>query len=148
MSNVLFVCSANLCRSVLAERLFNREVERLALKGWEARSAGLSARDGLAPPPAALSAFRQLGVEFGGHRPAALDGRRFNWADWVLVMEQAHVAALHSRFPSGRRKVRLLSEAAGLAPCDIADPGEGPAEGWATLVRDCIVRLARSIAGD
>lgn len=81
---VLFVCTANVCRSRVAEGLF-RELTR-GLAGHEARSAGIRA----------VPEGRQLGPE------------DLEWADVVCVMEPAHAAWIERIWPPAQGKVRVL----------------------------------------
>ena len=73
--NVLFVCVANRCRSVMAERLF-----REAAQGrHQARSAGSE------PGPAAhrqvIEALEEIGIDASDHVPRKLDQDVLAWAD-------------------------------------------------------------------
>jgi arsenate reductase (thioredoxin) len=79
LANVLFVCRANSGRSVLAERLFRREVgDRHA-----ARSAG--GAPGAAAHPAVLDVLAEVGIEAGDHVPRLLDAKAVDWADVVVA---------------------------------------------------------------
>jgi arsenate reductase (thioredoxin) len=77
--NVLFVCTANGGRSVLAERL----LRRAAGGRHEARSAGTD--PGTAAHPQVLQALRELGIDASDHRPTKLDGAAIAWADVVVA---------------------------------------------------------------
>jgi arsenate reductase (thioredoxin) len=77
--NVLFVCTANGGRSVMAERLFQRAAD--------GRHAARSA--GSAPGPRAhavvLDALREIGIDASDHVPHRLDDERIGWADVVVA---------------------------------------------------------------
>jgi arsenate reductase (thioredoxin) len=77
--NVLFVCTANGGRSVIAERLFNRE----AAVRHTARSAGSA--PGAAAHPQVLEALRELGIDASDHVPHKLDDEAIGWADVVVA---------------------------------------------------------------
>jgi arsenate reductase len=77
--NVLFVCTANGGRSVIAERIFNRE----AGEGHHARSAG--SNPGVAVHPQVVKALRELGIEASDHVPHKLDEEAIDWADVVVA---------------------------------------------------------------
>lgn len=77
--NVLFVCVGNQGRSVMAERLFVREVDG----AHDARSAGSA--PGTAPHPVVLEALGELGIDASDHVPTRLDDELVGWADVVVA---------------------------------------------------------------
>jgi arsenate reductase (thioredoxin) len=77
--NVLFVCTANGGRSVMAERLFRRA----AHDGDDARSAGSA--PGTAAHPVVLDALREVGIDASDHVPRKLDDELVRWADVVVA---------------------------------------------------------------
>lgn len=79
MTNVLFVCSANLDRSPTAEELFQDH------PGIAVASAGT-----------ATDATRPLSAEVIG------------WADVIIVMEEAHREAIKTRFGSSLAAKRVV----------------------------------------
>jgi arsenate reductase (thioredoxin) len=79
VSRVLFVCTANSGRSVMAERIFRRE----AGERHEARSAGSA--PGAAPHPVVVEALAEIGIDASAHVPHALDQERIDWADVVVA---------------------------------------------------------------
>jgi arsenate reductase (thioredoxin) len=79
MSNVLFVCVGNQGRSVMAERIFRRQVAGR----HEARSAG--SNPGTAVHPRVLEALAEIGIDASDHTPHKLDGQDVAWADVVVA---------------------------------------------------------------
>jgi protein-tyrosine-phosphatase len=77
--NVLFVCVGNQGRSVMAERLFVREVDG----AHDARSAGSA--PGTAPHPVVLEVLGELGIDASDHVPTRLDDELVGWADVVVA---------------------------------------------------------------
>ena len=77
--NVLFVCTANGGRSVMAERLLGRE----AGGRHAARSAG--SNPGTAAHPQVVEALRELGIDASDHVPRRLDDEAIAWADVVVA---------------------------------------------------------------
>ena len=53
--NILFVCSANISRSFLAEMLLKNEMEKLNMDNTSVTSAGLHASPGNPPDPEMVS---------------------------------------------------------------------------------------------
>jgi arsenate reductase (thioredoxin) len=77
--NVLFVCTANGGRSVMAERLLRRE----AGGRHAARSAG--SKPGPAAHPQVIGALKELGIDASDHVPHKLDDEAIAWADVVVA---------------------------------------------------------------
>jgi arsenate reductase len=79
VSRVLFVCTANGGRSVMAERLFNRAADGR----HQARSAGSAPGPGV--HPVVLEALAELGIDASDHVPHLLDDERVEWAEVVVA---------------------------------------------------------------
>jgi arsenate reductase len=77
--NVLFVCTANSGRSLMAERLLRRD----AGGTHAARSAG--SNPGAEPHPAVVDALREIGIDAADHVPRKLDRDAIDWADVVVA---------------------------------------------------------------
>lgn len=77
--NVLFVCTANGGRSVMAERLLRRESDGR----HSARSAG--SMPGSAAHPEVIEVLGELGIDASDHVPRKLDDDATNWADVVVA---------------------------------------------------------------
>jgi arsenate reductase len=75
----LFVCTANGGRSVIAERLLERE----AAGRHQARSAGSD--PGAAAHPEVLEALAEIGIDASDHVPRKLDQELIDWADVVVA---------------------------------------------------------------
>jgi len=79
VTHILFVCTANGGRSVMAERIFNR----VARPGDEARSAG--SVPGTEAHPVVVAALAEIGIDASDHVPHRLDEERIAWADVVVA---------------------------------------------------------------
>lgn len=125
MSQILFVCTANICRSPVAEALLRERLKEEGLDDWTVRSAGTWAR---APHPAAeysVQLMAERGLDIRSHRASRVDAETLQAADLVLCMEPGHVEAIKNEFPAYGHKVYLLSEMIGKR-YGIHDPyGEG-----------------------
>ena len=125
MPNVLFVCTANICRSPMAEAALRAElIERTAEGYWTVSSAGVFATPGEMPTPEAIQAMAECGYSVRDHRSRMLDHTLADAADLILVMTRAHRETVQARFPEHAHKVHLLSEMIG-ADFDISDPYGG-----------------------
>lgn len=125
---ILIVCSANLCRSPMAEHLLRRRIhqaeddERLRVA-----SAGTWADADEPAPAAAQQVMLEEGIDLSAHRSRALTQPDVDGADLILVMTRDHRRDILARFARVEGKLWLLTEMAG-KPYDIADPYGGSVE--------------------
>jgi low molecular weight protein-tyrosine phosphatase len=87
--SILFLCTGNLCRSVMAEAMM-RARALSAGSGLRVESAGFTtAREH--PPSQTIATMRDLGLDVSSHRSRTVTARLLEGADLVLCMERAHV---------------------------------------------------------
>jgi len=122
--NILFVCTANISRSYLAEMLLRHHMAQHHLTGVDVASAGLHAQPGHPPDPQMVRYLLNLGVPQQNHEATLLTGEAVERADLVLVMEKAHFHAIKRRWPETEGKLALLGAylPGGRRPDDIMDP--------------------------
>jgi protein-tyrosine phosphatase len=110
---VLHVCTGNICRSPMAERLMQSAlaVRFGAAAGIGVRAAGTYGGNAGAPmhPPAA-DALAELGVEAGGFRATWLREPQLAWADLVLTATAEHRSAVLQLDPRALRRTFTLRE--------------------------------------
>lgn len=127
---ILVVCTANQCRSPMAEGLIRAAA---AARGLGDRvvvtSSGTWAEDGHPATRHAVVTLAERGIDIRGHVSRSLDPLRVATADLILVMTDNHRQALLAEFPAARGKVMRMSELAGGA-WDVADPIGGPIEDY------------------
>jgi protein-tyrosine phosphatase len=125
--SVLFVCTANLCRSPLAEGLAG--TGPFAHLGWRAGSAGSRARPGLPVHPLAAAALAARGVTLAGFASRPLAHVDVAAADLVLVAAPEHRRAVLGAAPGAGGRTFLLRQFARLAGVVPPAPaGRGVAE--------------------
>jgi protein-tyrosine phosphatase len=123
MTRILFVCTANRYRSVIAAAWFKDElVRRKQENQWNVLSAGTWTTGGMPAMTDAIQQAKQIGLNIKEHRSRVITGDMIQAADLVLVMEGGQKEALQIEFPSYREKILLLSEAASGIHYDIPDP--------------------------
>jgi len=109
--NILFVCTGNICRSVMAEGFMK---ERLAgtddnLK-IEISSAGLAADEGRPPPPEVVAVMREYGLDVSGHRAHLLNKADVDAADLILTMAMHNSQRLLTEYQAAVNRVFTLKE--------------------------------------
>ena len=123
MKKMLFVCTANVCRSPMAQAIFGALAEDAGVS-HRARSAGVAALVGEPMAPNARAALEEVGVYAEGHRSRQVDGAMLGEADLVLAMTPEHEAALRRLSRSSAAKMHtLLGYASGVPDAGgISDP--------------------------
>jgi protein-tyrosine-phosphatase len=115
---ILFVCTGNICRSPLAERLGRTHID--AALGEEASRIGLSSAGthpdvGSPMHPLSATVLRDLGGDPEGFRARRLSEEDVRNADLVLTMTREHRSAVLALAPRAMARTFTLLEAADLA---------------------------------
>ena len=116
---MLFVCSGNICRSPMAEGLL-RTYAAARERPVEVKSAGTLNIIDVPADAYAVGVCAELGVDLGSHRSQGVTRELLAWADYILVMEYAHAAAVRALLPEVGEKVLLLGGFG--RSMEIADP--------------------------
>ena len=146
IKRVLFVCTGNLCRSPMAQVLFQDIVSNdtaLSAAGIEADSAGTDPAFDNATAEA-VEAMRGYGLDLSAHRSKPVSDRLAEWADLILVMEPWQQMHVTSMFPEAKGKTHLLTEYAGGRGI-VADPYGSGTEVYverAALLRSLLLKVA------
>ena len=153
VKRILFVCTGNSCRSVMASGLLQQVLQRAGLDTIQVESAGVFAIEGMSSTRETQRVLQEAGVDCSTHRARPLTREMAEGADLILAMEQFQVEEISGRFPSATEKVHLL-KSYGANPRDgvenpnIPDPIGKPLEvyeGCFIEIRDAIERVAKSL---
>jgi protein arginine phosphatase len=122
--NILFVCTANISRSFLSEKLFKDEIIKHGMNDIGVASAGVLAMSGSPADPKMVHYLESLGISPGVHASRPLDKDNMEWADLVLVMEKKHYQRIQSLFPDSIHKVEMLGKYVSMdgSEDDVVDP--------------------------
>lgn len=123
VDKVLFVCTANICRSPMAEMMFNALAEDAELP-LRAESAGVSALEGENMAPNVREVLEELGIRAAVHRARQISEKMVEGADLILTMNTQHSAELRKLSRSSDQKIYTLPEYVdgGNGQKEISDP--------------------------
>lgn len=125
MPSVLFVCTANVCRSPMASALFRNIVPAEdRIQDWAIESAGTRAVAGASAAYHSQLAIKNRGLDLEYHRSQPVNAQLLNGFDLILTMEQGHKESLCIEFHEVASRVYLITEMVGISH-DIWDPVGG-----------------------
>jgi protein-tyrosine phosphatase len=122
VDRVLFICTANICRSPMAEAIFDALAEDRGLP-LRAESAGTAALAGKPMAPEAVAALAEIGIYPEPHRARQVSGGMLEEAELVLVMTARHAAKVRQLRRDPPSGIHVLPEyATGVPGDEIVDP--------------------------
>lgn len=121
---VLFVCTANICRSPMAMGLLRSLVSEES-ELWQIDSAGTWAQEGLPAARNTQHILERMSFPISSHRSRTVTLEMLKSYNLILTMERGHKEALRVEFPGLADRIYMLSEMIG-ASYDIEDPIGGP----------------------
>lgn len=128
MTEILVLCTANQCRSVMAESLLRHRLAAARVPA-SVRSAGMLG-DGSPPPPQVISALAGYGLDAAAYSGRALREGDLAGSDLVLAMAREHlryaVVALPAAWPRAFTLKELVRRGQQIGP----RPAGEPLAGW------------------
>jgi protein-tyrosine-phosphatase len=125
MPSILFVCSANICRSPMAEAILKRLVsQRSDTDLWHIESAGTWAIRGYPAAEFSQYVMKSMGLDISSHQSKPVSLELIKRFDLILTMENNHKEGMIAEFKQYSNRIFMLSEMIGLK-MDIPDPIRG-----------------------
>jgi protein-tyrosine phosphatase len=149
-ARVLMVCTGNICRSPMMERILQAAVEERGLQ-IAVTSAGTWVREGEPMTAFAAATLTDHGLDAGGFHATPLTETLITAADLVVTATREHRAHVVGLVPGAVRRTFTLLELARIASSaprppasDTAVVGEGVREAvaWAAQMRGSVPRPA------
>ena len=140
--NILFVCTANICRSPMAAAFFLDLCKKAGRTDVNVDSAGISAVSGTWASFEAIELMLRNGVNMTAHTSKSLDASLIEWADLIVCMAAQHQNAVVALSPKATSKTRLLLEFSD-ASGDLPDPFGGTYEYYVA----CLEKMQPALQG-
>lgn len=111
-NNILFVCTGNTCRSIMAQGIFKKILKEKVENSsrYNIQSAGISAISGMSPTFEAITVMFEQGIDIAQHQAQPLWEDLVKKADLILVMANEHQEHILRKFPFVQNKVFLLKK--------------------------------------
>jgi len=110
LHSVLFVCTGNSCRSIMAEGLLKKKLSRLGKDYITVESAGTKAADGFTPTNETITLMKEEGIDVAGFKSKRLTEEMIKTSDLILVMQPMHRDEAIRKVPEAASKTYLLTE--------------------------------------
>jgi ribose 5-phosphate isomerase B len=106
---ILFVCTANMCRSVMAVAAMTHELSAYG-KDFEVESAGVDAISNLKADKSTVQVCLIHGLDVSSHRSRQVTKEMLDQSDVVLCLAEDHKRLILSAYPKLHSKVFLLKQ--------------------------------------
>jgi len=148
---ILFVCTGNTCRSVMAQGLLRKMLSEEGIKDVEVSSAGIAALPSFAIYGVLEKVLKEESIEISNHKPTRVTADIVKDADLILVMERRHKEAILEMAPEAENRVFLLKKFAGEKEnLDIPDPIGQPEEVYRSRLQEIkryLIKILKEIKG-
>jgi protein-tyrosine phosphatase len=106
---ILFVCTGNTCRSVIAQALFQKLKDELDPElNYQAYSAGIAAIEGSMPTSEAIYCMAKYGLDITTHNARQVDEQIIKNSSLILTMTNQQKNILKEKFFRASHKIFLF----------------------------------------
>ena len=154
MIRVLFICHGNICRSTMAQSVFQYMVDQAGLSDQFYIDSAATSREEIGNPPhhGTQRKLRQAGIPCVPHRARQMSRSEYDQFDYIIGMDTWNIRNINRIIGNGDPdgKVSKLLDFTERRGEDIADPWytgnfeetyRDVKEGCEALLQDCLLRL-------
>lgn len=149
-AKVLFVCTANTCRSNMAEQIMKHFLKRYGKRNIQVSSRGILVQQ-IRIRPVVYKSLSALGIPppKERHIPTLISYQDVREADIIFVMTEGHREFILDRFPEADPKVFLLTEFSDSEPDkkprNILDPSGQPDEAYFEVSKELFEHISKIV---
>jgi tRNA threonylcarbamoyl adenosine modification protein (Sua5/YciO/YrdC/YwlC family) len=107
---IIFVCTGNSCRSVMAKGLFEKKLKEKGRSDIEVSSAGIAAPMGLKASPETQQLLMEEGIDVSNHHAQRATGDMLKRCDLIFVMQRFQEETMLKNYSFLKGRVYLLKE--------------------------------------
>ncbi|MDI6785881.1 MAG: low molecular weight protein arginine phosphatase [bacterium] len=122
INSILFVCTGNTCRSVIAEYTFKEIIRNSDLSDFNISSAGIAALIGVGLLENTKKVLERNNIPIKSHSPTQIEENLIDKSDLILTMARFHKERLCFDYPNSSNRIYLLGEYVENKIADIMDP--------------------------
>lgn len=123
MQNIMFVCTGNICRSAMAEKMLDKRAKEEKID-IEVYSCGTYAENGDYPTWEAIETMKEYNIDITSHRATNISKSNIGNMDVILCATKNHKNIVLQLYPQLEGKVYTMKEYVGKIEngLDISDP--------------------------
>ena len=144
IKKILFVCTGNSCRSVMAEGLLKHLLGKKGKTDIHVLSAGIGTYGGLGATPETIEVMKKQGIDVSQHVSQPLTPDLIHHAEAIFCMEDYHYNRVLELMPPAAGKVFLLKPFESKTPVmdpNIPDPIGRPKE----VYESCLLTIKEAV---